>query len=210
MALPIALAACGGAAQPAPTTAPPAAAAATIAPTTAPATEPAATLGATAEPTAEPTQAPTEAAVATATQAPAATEVATATVAAEAAPTAAKLNLNAAPGDQYLSAIPGFPNRMVREFLEYRPYVSIQQFRREIGKYVDSAQVAEWEKYVYVPVNVDESDAETLKQLPGVDDAIAAQLIAGRPYGSNDAFLAKLTTLVSATQAAEAPAYLGQ
>ena len=72
---------------------------------------------------------------------------------------------------------------MVREFLEYRPYVSIQQFRQEIGKYVDEAQVAAYEQYVYVPVNVDEADAKTLQQLPGVDEAVAAELIAARPYG---------------------------
>lgn len=37
---------------------------------------------------------------------------------------------------------------MVRKFEEYRPYVSIQQFRREIGKYVDEAMVAAYEQYV--------------------------------------------------------------
>src|SRR5215813_3568963 len=56
----------------------------------------------------------------------------------------AKLNLNNVTGDQLLATIPNFPNRMVREFQEYRPYVSIQQFRREIGKYVGDAQVAEY------------------------------------------------------------------
>ncbi len=54
-------------------------------------------------------------------------------------------------GDELLATIPNFGDRMVREFGEYRPYVSIQQFRKEIGKYVDAAQVAEYEKYVYVP-----------------------------------------------------------
>ncbi len=139
------------------------------------------------------------------------TEVVVATAAPEVvAPENTKLNLNEATGDDYLAAIPGFGSRMVREFLEYRPYISIVQFRRELGKYVDEAQIAEYEKYVYVPVNVDESDAETLKQLPGVDDAIAAELSAGRPYGSSEAFLAKLAELVSAAQVAEAQAYLAQ
>ena len=32
--------------------------------------------------------------------------------------------------------IPGVGDRMAHEFEEYRPYTSIQQFRREIGKYV--------------------------------------------------------------------------
>jgi len=119
-----------------------------------------------------------------------------------------KLNLNTASGDDFLAAIPGMGNRMVREFMEYRPYVSIQQFRREIGKYVDAAQVAEYEKYVFVPVDVNQADAETLKQLPGVDDAIAADLIAGRSYGSNDDFLSKLTVHLSAAELATAGNYL--
>ena len=70
----------------------------------------------------------------------------------------AKLNLNAVTGDELVTTIPGFSNRMVREFQEYRPYVSIQQFRREIGKYVGDTQVTEWEKYVYVPISINESD----------------------------------------------------
>lgn len=107
-----------------------------------------------------------------------------------------------------MSTIPGFSARMVREFLEYRPYISIQQFRKEIGKYVDAEQVAAWEKYVYVPVDVDQADAATLQQLPGVDATIAEQLIAGRPYGSSQAFLAKLGSLVSAADAQRAAAYL--
>jgi hypothetical protein len=45
----------------------------------------------------------------------------------------AKLNLNAVTEDQLLSTIPNFSTRMVRESMEYRPYISIQQFRKEIG-----------------------------------------------------------------------------
>ena len=181
------------------------------APTTAPTQSP------TKVATVAPVEAATPAPVVESTPAPVETipvvetEVVAATAAPEvAAPANTKLNLNEATGDDYLAAIPGFGSRMVREFLEYRPYISIVQFRREIGKYVDDAQIAEYEKYVYVPVNVDESDAETLKQLPGVDDAIAAELSAGRPYGSNEAFLAKLAELVLATQVAEAQPYLAR
>jgi radical SAM superfamily enzyme with C-terminal helix-hairpin-helix motif len=97
---------------------------------------------------------------------------------------------------------------MVREFFEYQPYVSIQQFRREIGKYVDEAQVSAYEQYVFVPVSVDESDAETLQQIPGLAESIAAELMAGRPFGSNEAFLAKLAEYLSAEQTAVAASYL--
>jgi DNA uptake protein ComE-like DNA-binding protein len=86
-----------------------------------------------------------------------------------AATVATKLNLNEVTEEELLSKIPDFSNRMVREFFEYRPYVSIQQFRKEIGKYVSAEQVSAYEQYVYVPVDVDEADAATLQQLPGVD-----------------------------------------
>jgi hypothetical protein len=39
---------------------------------------------------------------------------------------------------------------MVHEFEEYRPYTSIEQFRAEIGKYVDEKEVARLERYIYV------------------------------------------------------------
>ena len=119
-----------------------------------------------------------------------------------------KLNLNEAAGEEFQAAIPNFGERMVREFLEYRPYVSIQQFRQEIGKYVDEAQVAAYEQYVYVPVNVNEADAETLQQIPGVDETIAAELMAARPYESNEAFLAKLAEYVPEAELAVAGSYL--
>ncbi len=109
----------------------------------------------------------------------------------------AKLNVNTATGAEFLSAIPGLGNRMVHEFEEYRPYTSIQQFRREIGKYVDAAQVAEYEKYIFVPIDINQADAQTLMQIPGLDQAEAESLIAGRPYASPQAFLAKLADKIS-------------
>jgi DNA uptake protein ComE-like DNA-binding protein len=127
---------------------------------------------------------------------------------ATAATATAKLNLNTVTEDQLLSTIPNFSTRMVREFMEYRPYISIQQFRKEIGKYVSAEQVSTYEQYVYVPIDVDQTDTATLQQLPGVDATIAEQLIAGRPYGSSQAFLAKLAGLVSAADAQQAAAYL--
>jgi DNA uptake protein ComE-like DNA-binding protein len=125
-------------------------------------------------------------------------------------PSPIKLNLNTASAQDFAAAIPGLGNRMVREFLEYRPYVSIQQFRREIGKYVDDPQVADYERYVYVPIAVNDSDAATLQQIPGLDAPEAESLIAGRPYASNDAFLVRLAGYVSPAEAAAAVGYLDQ
>jgi DNA uptake protein ComE-like DNA-binding protein len=119
-------------------------------------------------------------------------------------------NLNTVTGDELLSTLPNFSDRMVREFDEYRPYVSIQQFQREIGKYVDEAQVAEWQAFVYVPVDPNNSDAATLRQLPGVDEAAATALVEGRPYADTQAFLDALGTLLSAEEAAGANCYLAE
>jgi len=57
------------------------------------------------------------------------------------------INLNTASDDDILS-IPGMGQRMLREFKEYRPYKNIEQFRKEIGKYVDKREVARLERYV--------------------------------------------------------------
>ena len=55
---------------------------------------------------------------------------------------------NATPAEMLL--IPGMGDRMVHEFEEYRPYTAIEQFRREMGKYVDEVEVARLEQYVEI------------------------------------------------------------
>ena len=57
------------------------------------------------------------------------------------------LSLNDASTEEIL-LIPGVGDRMAHEFEEYRPYADMDQFRREIGKYVDEEEVARLERYV--------------------------------------------------------------
>jgi DNA uptake protein ComE-like DNA-binding protein len=59
------------------------------------------------------------------------------------------IDLNTATDEDILS-IPGTGKRMLHEFKEYRPYKNIEQFRREIGKYVDKKEVARLERYVTI------------------------------------------------------------
>lgn len=120
----------------------------------------------------------------------------------------AKLNLNTASDNDFLTGVPGLGNKMVHEFEEYRPYKSIQQFRREMGKYVKPEQIAEYEKYVYVPIVANEADAPTLQQIPGLDATEAKALVDARPFASNDVFLAKLAASVSQAELAVAKSYL--
>jgi DNA uptake protein ComE-like DNA-binding protein len=119
----------------------------------------------------------------------------------------AKYDLDTISVEQILS-IPGAGEQMTHEFEEYRPYTTIEQFRAEIGKYVDEDVVAGYERYVYVPIVPNDADEATLQQLPGVDEDKAAALVAGRPYADDAAFLSALAGQVSAEQTGLAVAYL--
>jgi DNA uptake protein ComE-like DNA-binding protein len=118
-----------------------------------------------------------------------------------------KYNLNTASTEQFLS-IPGAGERMTREFQEYRPYTSIGQFRGEIGKYVSPQEVAAFEAYVFVPVDPNQADTDTLQQLPGVTAEVADALIAGRPYDSPETFLTALGQHAPAELVAAADTFL--
>jgi DNA uptake protein ComE-like DNA-binding protein len=62
------------------------------------------------------------------------------------------IDLNRATREE-IELIPGVGARMRHEFEEYRPYRGMEQFRREIGKYVNEAEVARLEKYVSIPAS---------------------------------------------------------
>ena len=59
------------------------------------------------------------------------------------------INLNTA-SDAEMKLVPGVGKRMAHEFDEYRPYKSMAQWRREIGKYVDDDELARLERYVFL------------------------------------------------------------
>ena len=52
-------------------------------------------------------------------------------------------NLNTT-AEKDFKMIPGVGDKMAHEFEEYRPYTSVLQFKREIGKYVDENEVARY------------------------------------------------------------------
>ncbi len=60
------------------------------------------------------------------------------------------IDLNTA-SDAEILLIPKMGPKMLGEFKEYRVYPNMEKFRREIGKYVDDAEVARLERYVYIP-----------------------------------------------------------
>src|SRR5215210_917767 len=60
------------------------------------------------------------------------------------------VNLNSA-SDADILTIPGVGQRMLHEFKEYRPWKTMEQFNREIGKYVDAREVKRLARYVAIP-----------------------------------------------------------
>lgn len=97
------------------------------------------------------------------------------------------MNLNTTPEDDF-KIIPGVGNRMAHEFEEYRPYTKIQQFRKEIGKYVDENEVARLEQYIFVPVELNTATEEDILALPGVGKRMAHEFEEYRPYQNMDQF----------------------
>lgn len=59
------------------------------------------------------------------------------------------MDVNTASREEIL-LIPDVDPRMPHEFDEYRPYTDMEQFRAEIGKYVDAEEVARYERYVEI------------------------------------------------------------
>ena len=78
--------------------------------------------------------------------------------------------------------IPGVGDKMAHEFEEYRPYTSILQFKREIGKYVDEQEVARYLDYVFVPVELNTSLEDDIKALPGIGKKMTHEFLEYRPY----------------------------
>jgi len=97
------------------------------------------------------------------------------------------MNLNTTPEEDF-QLVPGVGSRLAHEFDEYRPYDSIQQFRREIGKYVDEEEVARLEQYVFVPINLNTASDEEILNIPGVGERLLHEFKEYRPYDSIEQF----------------------
>ena len=93
------------------------------------------------------------------------------------------INLNTA-SDAEMKLVPGVGKRMAHEFEEYRPYKSMAQWRREIGKYVDENELARMEQYVFVPLELNTASEADFLTIPGVGKRMAHEFEEYRPYKS--------------------------
>jgi DNA uptake protein ComE-like DNA-binding protein len=111
------------------------------------------------------------------------------------------INLNSGTREEIL-LIPGVGNRMLREFLEYRPYAALSVFHREIDKYVDDAELARLEQYVFVPIDLNKASDADLLTIPGLGNRMLREFKEYRPYDGMERFRREIGKYVSKEEVA--------
>jgi len=91
------------------------------------------------------------------------------------------INLNMASPEEIL-LVPGIGKKMAHEFEEYRPYENMARFRREMGKYIDDKEVARFEQYVFVPIDLNTASEEDILSIPGLGKRMLHEFEEYRPY----------------------------
>lgn len=118
------------------------------------------------------------------------------------------VNLNTASREEIL-LVPGVGSRMAHEFEEYRPYRGgLPQFRKEMGKYVDAAEVARLEQYVFVPMNLNTASDDDLMSIPGLGPRMLREFKEYRPYKSIEQFRKEMGKYVDAREVSRLERYV--
>ncbi len=118
-----------------------------------------------------------------------------------------QINLNTAT-DAEILMIPGMGKRMLGEFKEYRPYKTLAQFRKEIGKYVDQKVVDLLEQYVFVPINLNTASDENILSIPGMGKRMLREFKEYRPYTNIEQFRKEIGKYVDKKEVARLERYV--
>ena len=118
-----------------------------------------------------------------------------------------QINLNTASEEEILM-IPGTGKRMLHEFLEYRPYKTLAQFHKEIGKYVDKTELARLEQYVFVPINLNTASDEDILSIPGMGKRMLGEFKEYRPYANIEKFRKEIGKYVDKKEVARLERYV--
>ena len=117
------------------------------------------------------------------------------------------INLNTA-SEEALYMVPGINRRMVHEFDEYRPYTSMEQFRQEMGKYVDDAEVARYEQYVFSPLDLNSASREDFAGIPGASNRMVREFLEYQPYENMEEFRSEIGKYVDEAEVARFERYM--
>ena len=117
------------------------------------------------------------------------------------------VNLNTCTKEEIM-LIPNAGTRMVREFFEYRPYKALAQFHREIDKYVDDAELARLEQYVFVPLDLNTATDADILTIPGSGPRLVREFKEYRPYKSMEQFRREMRKYWDAKEVARLERYV--
>jgi len=117
------------------------------------------------------------------------------------------INLNTATRDEIL-LVPGAGQRMTREFAEYRPWKSWEQFDREIGKYVGKDGAAKLAQYCFIPINLNTGTDADFLTIPGVGPRMVHEFKEYRPWKSWAQFDKEIGKYVDAKEVGRLKRYL--
>jgi DNA uptake protein ComE-like DNA-binding protein len=117
------------------------------------------------------------------------------------------INLDTASSQEIL-LIPGAGKRMAREFAEYRPWKSYAQFDKEIGKYVDAAQVARLKQYTFIPIDLNGASDEEILSIPGIGKRMLHEFKEYRPYKTIEQFRKEIGKYVDKKEVARLERYV--
>jgi len=118
------------------------------------------------------------------------------------------LNLNTCTPEEIL-LIPR-ARRMRIEFPEYRPWKTMAQFDKEIGKYVAQTpgELDRLKSYVFIPMSANSGSDADLTTIPMLTPAILKAIKDGRPWSSADQLEAAIAKVTNAKDAARIRRYL--
>jgi DNA uptake protein ComE-like DNA-binding protein len=111
------------------------------------------------------------------------------------------VNLNTGTREEIL-LIPGAGARMVREFMEYRPWKTFGQFDKEIGKYVGADETARLAQYVFIPVNLNTATDADILSIPGAGARMVREFKEYRPWKTKGQFEKEIGKYVDAKEVA--------
>jgi radical SAM superfamily enzyme with C-terminal helix-hairpin-helix motif len=75
-------------------------------------------------------------------------------------------------------------------------------WRKEIGKYVDAAEVARFEQYVFVPVELNAATDEDILSIPGAGRRMVREFKEYRPWKNEAQFQKEIGKYVDAKEVA--------
>ena len=109
------------------------------------------------------------------------------------------LNLNTATGPEIL-LVPRISKRMTREFDEYRPWVNMAQFDKEIGKYVGADETNRLKQYVFIPLDLNTATDDQFKTIPNLPGNLLKEFKEYRPWKTKAQFDKEIGKYVGAKE----------